>query len=545
MKPAIIRCSKCGYQSNIISDVCIKCGAPLVKICGNCETVNSVEKNYCDGCGQLLALKVPKEDIPEKKSEKESEKKEEIKETPKISIEFESLLETVSSRAESFRKKQEPNIQDSAPSVENKDKRVDRAKEEINKLEEFEKKKNELAKKDIGNNSSKNKKIQKYVFIGLAVLLAFFTIWFSIKPRIPGIKLVMTAKKYLSALKNKDYSQAYLYLSNNSKSTCSFTDFVKYNDEYYSKINGGWDFKDVKVFSIKEDGAVIKYSLKEGTDSWRDDYISFVKEHGEWVRPYIWHLFMPIDEAISRGDFSHALFLSQKLYLTDPIDPRTSGYLCNTEYLMGLYDKAQESCKRTIEGAKEFPVGFSKEELFWFTFYYADSLRFMANFNPAIEIYTQLLLFEDISLKNKCPLFMSRSDAYVRIKEYDKALEDINSATVSCPQGINRNEALKRLSYISGSALSEAVSLARNARLSPERPTLLEMRNTQLDSINLKASKSFKYRDEWIASHIGGPEYNVVLIQQKIDRKGRKVEENEIYKIYVNLWTGSIEMNSR
>lgn len=545
MKPAIIRCSKCGYQSNIISDTCIKCGAPLVKVCGNCGAVNSVEKNYCDGCGQLLALKVPKENIVEEKPEKQSEKKDETKESPKMSIEFESLHETVSSRAESFRKRQESNVQESSPSVENKDERVDSAKKEIDKLEEFQKKKSELEKPTIDSDSLKRKKIQRYGLVALAFFFTISVMWLAIKPRLPGIKLVMTAKKYLAALKNKDYSQAYSYLSNNSRFTCSFTDFVKYNDEYYSKINNDWDFKDVKVFSIDENGAVVRYSLKEGTGPWKDDYISFVKEHGEWVRPYIWHLFMPIDEAISRGDFSQALFLAQKLYLTDPVDPRTSGYLCNSEYLMGLYDKAQESCRRTIEGVKKFPVGFSKDEIFWFTFYYADSLRFMANFNAAIEIYNELLSFENIPLKNKCPLFMSRADAYVRIKEYDRALDDINSATSVCPEGINRNEALKRLSYISGSALPEAISLAKNARLSPESPTLLEMRNSQLNLIDSKTSKFFKYRDEWKASHIAGPEYDVVLLQQKIDRKGKKIEETEIYKIHVNLWTGSIKMNSR
>lgn len=545
MKPAHIRCSKCGYQSNIISDTCIKCGAPLVKICGNCEAVNSVEKNYCDGCGALLALKLPEEKQPDNKPEKPSEKKDNVGEPPRIKIEFESIHETVSAHAESFRKKQEANPQNQTQKMENKDERVAAAEKEKNKLAEFEKKKLEAAKSVSKNTQDSGKKISNYLFIFAAFAAVLIISWLAIAPRIPKIKLVMTAKNYLGALKDKNYSQAYSYLSNNSKFTCSFTDFVKYNDAYYSKLKEGWDFKDVKVFFIKGEGAVVRYSLKEGTGPWKDDYISFVREHDKWVRPYVWHLFVPIDEAIEKGDFSQALFLAQKLYLTDPVDPRTSGYLCNTEYLMGLYDKSAESCRRTLDGQKNFPVGFSKEEIFWFTFYYADSLRFLARFDDSLSVYEELFSFEDISLKNKCPLLMSRADVYVRKKEYEKAASDISAAAGVCPEGLNKKEALRRLSFINGSAVSEAVQAAQKARPSADGQTLFELRNSQLNALNGKNKKDSQFKDEWKAVRIDGPEYEVSVIQEKLDRKGRKAEETEVYRVGVNLWTGSVKMISR
>ncbi|MEW5950634.1 MAG: zinc ribbon domain-containing protein [Elusimicrobiota bacterium] len=539
MKPAIIRCSKCGYQSNIISDTCLKCGSPLVKICGNCEAVNAVEKNYCDGCGSLLALK-----MPEQKESSKEEKKEEKPSSPKPVIEFESLHETVQGHADSFRKKQEANPQNTAPKIENKDERVEAAKKEKEKLEELKNKKTEEKKSSVKVQDKKISFAKYAVFI--AVALAVFSIaWLAVSPSIPKIKLVITAKNYLNALKEKNYSQAYSYLSNNSKFTCSFTDYVKYNDAYYSSLKNGWEFKDVSVFKMENEAALVKYSLKEGTGPWREDYISFVKEHDKWVRPYIWHLFSPIDEAISKGDFSQALFLAQKLYLTDPIDPRTSGYLCNTEYLMGLYDKASESCKRVLESQADYPVGFNKEEIFWFTFYYADSLRFMARFKEALDIYEELFSFEDISLKNKCPLLMSRADAYVRLGDFDKASVDAASAVSVCPEGINKKEALKRSSFLNSDLSSEAVSMVQKAKPSQDSQSIFEQRNSVLKSLNSDKGKKDSYKDEWIAQKEEGPIYTVKVIQQKVDKKGKKTEENEVYRASVNLWTGSVKTISR
>ncbi len=539
MKPSIIRCSKCGYQSNIISDTCIKCGSSLVKICGNCEAVNAVEKNYCDSCGSLLALKAAPQNEPQ------DENKPEKPAAPKMVIEFESINETVESHADSFRKKQEANPQNQAPKVVNKDERVEAAKREKDKLAELETKKNTSENKPKPGQIKKSP-LSKYA-VYLAVLIAVISIaWLIIAPKIPGIKLVLTARKYLTALSEKNYSQAYSYLSNNSKFTCPFTDYVKYNDAYYSQIKGGWEFRDVSVFKMGKEGAIVKYWLKEGTGTWKEDYISFVREHDRWVRPYIWHLFAPIDEAIGKGDFSQALFLAQKLYLTDPMDPRTSGYLCNTEYLMGLYDKALESCRRTLDAQASYPVGFSKDEVFWFTFYYADSLRFMARFQDALQAYEELLNFEDISLKNKCPLLMSRADAYVRLGDFQSAESDIQSAVSVCPEGINKKEALKRQSFLSSDVSAEAVNMAQRARVSPDAPTVLEQRSAALSSLNGKdAKKSFYFKDEWKAEKQDGPIYMVYVFQVKYDKRNKKLEENEVYRASVNLWTGSVKAVSK
>ena len=50
-KRSVIKCSKCGYESNIIADNCIKCDTKLDKICGECGFKNSPAKGFCDQCG--------------------------------------------------------------------------------------------------------------------------------------------------------------------------------------------------------------------------------------------------------------------------------------------------------------------------------------------------------------------------------------------------------------------------------------------------------------------------------------------------------------
>jgi tetratricopeptide (TPR) repeat protein len=521
MKPSVIQCSKCGYQSNIIGDVCLKCGAPLVKICGNCGAVNSVEKNYCDSCGSLMQLKV------------NEEKKEEIKtDKPEkgMKIEFESIHETVASKDDSFRRRNENKAQDKVPS-EPKDARVESVELEKKILQEHLAKSDSEAiekKKDLENKAKKaNKNI---LFAILFVIVIFISGYLIIIPRIPKIKLIVTANKYLSALKQKKYINAYSFLSTNSKTTCPFTDYLKYNEQYYSKI-GDWDFKNIKIHKIDDNGAVIKYSLREGTSPWKDDYISFVMEHDRWVRPYIWNLFAPIDEAIAKGDYPNALFLSQKLYLTDPVDPRTSGYLCSSEYLMGLYDKSIESCKRTIELQEFYPVGFSQEEILWYKFYYADSMRFLSKFDKAIESYIEIYNSSNNS-KMRCPVLISKADAYVRLEKYDQALNDLKNATSICREGINKKEAEKRYMYMTGNALDDAIQLAKKIKLPEDN-----------GSSNEK-NKDFVAKDSWQAEYVEGPIYKVVLTREKIYKHKRKKTSKDIYNILVNIWTGTVKLEN-
>lgn len=485
---AVIRCTKCGFKSNVISDTCLKCGSPLEKICGNCEFANSVAKNYCDQCGSILTLTPHPESVQPRPADK-------------------TMREMIT--PEYFQRMQ------------------------------AETKPAKPAEPDKSQLKFKNHLIV-FVNSALAILLVVM-VYFLISPQIPRYHLLMGVKRYLNELSKGNYAKAYEMLSTNSKSSITLEDYIKFNKDYYAYAPS-WEFRKLKIFLIEKNAALLKYELKEGTSPWKEDYISFVKEHGKWVRPYVFNLFEPIEQAIEKQDYAHALFLAQKLNLTDPVDPRTWGYLCWTEYIIGLYDKAVESCKKAIDASRFYPVGFTDETLFWFQFHMADSLRASGRFQDSIKEYDKLLVYRGLPPESVCRILLNRSDAFVRMNDYVTAVDNVLKAHDLCPAELQDKVSLL-MKYLNGDARNESIEFAQQSRLSPKMPVIIEMRKLQMEELSKKLNqKNKKYlpKDFWVAVHLTGPEYRVMLKQERIDpHYGAKIVE-DIYSIRVNLWTRKV-----
>lgn len=529
IKPSKIRCKSCGYEPNIIADICIKCGGQIVKICGNCGYENAVEKNRCDICGELLALTPHKKIDLDHKDNLEEIKKEEIK-TPKT-LEFESITETISRKDESYRKKIEKKVEERK--VDEIDKIVQRVVDEKKRIEEFvdEKKKLEDQPQEVLLKPAKRKLSVKIIILVVSVLIiggVFLYITLGRKSY-SRYDLLLTAKRYLSALRDGEYDKAYEFLSQNSKAIVSFSDYVKTLENYYSKV-GRWDFKDLEIYYFDKSQSVVKYKLIEkGVE--KVDYLNFVREYNRWRRPFVYNLFEEIDDAFNKRDFSKALFLSQRLYLIDPLDPRSSGYLCWSEYLMRLYDKSVESCKRVVEISAIYPIKYyNDEELFWYTFNYADSLRFLGKTEESIEIYSRLLKNPSVSSKERCTVYVARSDSYEVIKDYDAVMGDIREALEICQEGsIERKEVEKRFKMISGKMCDDAVFFAKRYRYN-ETPFEEFLNNL------IKSGGGSNYRLEWDCTHRVGPIYDVGVSVYKGKRLIKK------YNTGVNLWERKMEV---
>jgi len=533
LKPSKIRCKKCGYEPNIITDVCIKCGGEIIKICGNCGYENSVEKIYCDSCGALLAL------TPHKKIDIEDKKDTATKETPKkTKIEFEPITDTMS-REDSYRKRMEESKEkkEMEPGIE----KINNVKKEAQIIQKYTGNKEEQRKdtqKDTSttvlNPPEKNRK-RFLIIISVSIIVSLiFSYVFFIRQSISKYQLLFRAKGYLTALKNKDYEKAYSYLSNNSKTLVNFVDFLKVSEDYYSKI-GDWDFKDVKIYYFDENNSVISYKLKEGGE-WRDDYLNFIKEYNIWTRPYVWNIFEDIDNAINSRDISKALFLSQKLYLIDPLDPRASGYLCWSEYFMGLYDKSVESCRRTFEISQIYPIKYyNDEDLFWYRFSYADSLKFTNRVEEAIKVFDYLLSQPDVSIKSKCSSFIARADSYSKIKKYDSTLADLQSAFSICPDGVEKKEAQNRINMLNGLGCNDSIKLFKRCNFEGQK-----FENYILTFIkDLKSrDKKANYNLNINCNHLEGPYYEV----EGILKNSKKNQIISIYKGKINLWERSGEI---
>ncbi len=565
-KPSVIKCPKCGYLPNLLGDTCIKCHAQLEKVCAACGFANSVEKNYCDQCGSIMILAAPKlenpaaaapvpepipapspfspapdpvpappapEPVPAPPPAQEPEKK-------TFKLEMESIQDTVSEKEQSFRGRTPPTATPAqAPAA------VSPVPEKpgLGPLRPgtqtvF------VRKPATGGTQSVLKKFSSAILTGLLLLALLAILYIIAAPYLPRLRLLMTAKSYLSDISQAKYEKAYSLLSSNSKSACTLEEYEKNSKDYYSSVPA-WEFKDVQVFAMSKDAAMLSYQLKEGSAPWKTDYISFVHEHDRWTRPYIWVFFQPIQEALKKQDFPQALFLSQKLYLTDPIDPRSSGYLCTSEFYMGLFEKAAESCKRTVDSATTYPVGYSSEELFWYNLCYTDSLRYLQRDREALQEYEKLLKWPGLTALEQCPLYLNRADSFIALKDYENALQDVLKAETSCTESPNREEARKRLGYLSGSAGPAAIAYAQRSRFQHNMPPIAEARRLQLEALKTRLGPKNAWllpKDQWLAVHMGGPEYRVFLRQESVNPRTRKKEAQDVFIFLVNLWTNKAKV---
>jgi hypothetical protein len=545
IKPSKMRCKKCGYEPNVITDICLKCGGEIVKICGNCGYENSVEKTCCDSCGSLLALTPDKKiDIHDGKSTEHSDKKMRNDSSRKVTLEFESISETVAGKEESYRRSGDKKHTDDDV----KERLLDKgeiAEFEKQKIENFAKKKDDKILSE--NNEvkkvlplpvaeSKNKKKLYIVLSAVIAVVICVTFLLLFKNGFSKYNLTFTAKKYLTAIKDENYVKAYEFLSSNSKSLISLNDYLKTSSEYYSKA-GKWDFKDLKIYYFDDVQSIITYKLKEGNGEWKDDYINFIKEHGVWTRPYVWNLFEQIDDAFGKRDFSTALFLSQKLYLIDPLDPRSAGYLCWSEYFMRLYDKSMESCKKVLELSAIHPVKYySDVELFWNKFNYADSLRFTNRLNEALNVYNLLIADSNVSLEDKCSVFIARADTHLWLKQYDKTEEDLASASSVCKDDMSKREADNRIKIMQGLGCDDAIKLVKNYNYNGTR--FEDFMDVQMKNVAEKGRKN-KLNLQFSCKYISGPDY---LVRVSI-YGGHKKDVNLLnYKGEVNLWEKTVEM---
>lgn len=538
-KPSVIRCPKCGHEPNAVSDTCEKCGAVLEKKCGACGFSNSVGKNYCDQCGEPLVFTTKRLQAGPKAAPRE----------PAPKLELQPIQDTVNDRDSSFRKRQAASREQSPAPAPKPPPPPARPAPPVASPP------GAKPAGPVGGGAASApaappkggiKKITAPA-LGLAMLIALAAaIYFMVVvPLLPRLRLTMAAKEYLMALSQGKYDEAYELLSTNSKAICTLDAYIAYNKDYYDKTPA-WQFRNAQIFTMTKTAAMIKYQLREAGGDWKDDYISFVPEHGRWTRPYIWFLFQPIDEALNRKDFAQALFLAQKLYLTDPVDPRSSGYLCASEFFMNLYEKSAESCRRTVEAASSYPVGYSAQDLYWFELYYADSLRYLGRNRAALDEYEKMLKLPDLTLEQQCPLFLNRADVHVNMQDYEKSLADTMRAGEACTQSPSKEDAANRMRYMSGGASEDAIDFAKRSRLQPGMPSVSAVRRRQLDALAAKLGPKgarFMPKDQWIAVHLAGPEYRVFLKQEARNPVSKKTETTDIFVFLVNLWTrnGKVE----
>jgi hypothetical protein len=76
-------------------------------------------------------------------------------------------------------------------------------------------------------------------------------------------------------------------------------------------------------------------------------------------------------------------------------------------------------------------------------------------------------------------------------------------------------------------------------------PPIGEARKLQLEELKARLGKKNAWllpKDQWLAVHLGGPEYRVFLRQESVNPRTRRSETQDVFIFLVNLWAGKAKV---
>lgn len=574
----IIKCSVCGNIPSVPSRMCGKCGGAIKIHCSQCGHLSEWGRHYCEKCGNPLP-RTP--DIPQKPAAQPKDSPAAQKPAKKIKLEIQSLQDAAQEHEHSFRMKIEelsaqnrlnseteegnpaektvpqPKKRETAaktfkysppPSPNPYKNRKNEKEEEIKKtvsLKETEQEHDEdSSKKEPVKNAQPaqdaqekpaSKKTTLYAIIISAVLLLGFSVYyFFIRPYMPKLQLTMAAKNYLTAFTQGNFEKAYSMLSTNSKTLCPLEDYINYSKSNFSKR---MEFRNIEVHSMKGDQALVKYQILDNDGNWVNDYTSFIKEQDKWTRPYTRTLYPLIFDAMERKDYTQALFYAQRLYITDPADPKSLAYSCFAEYASGLYELASDHCDDALQKIEGYPVKLTTEEINTVMMNLADSYVKQNRIRNAMDAFDRLDERANLSAEQHCSYLLNRTEVCINLKDIDKAKTDLQLATGICPNdSADRIKAFSLLNQITGKAGPDAIMFAKKSKIKENLPEVEVLRQRSLQEEIKKLGKKAKrksIKDNWKARHLGGCLYRVTIIREYEDEDSS--DKKEIFSVSVDL----------
>jgi hypothetical protein len=114
-----------------------------------------------------------------------------------------------------------------------------------------------------------------------------------------------------------------------------------------------------------------------------------------------------------------------------------------------------------------------------------------------------------------------------------------------CTESPSKEEAKKRLEYLSGGAGPAAIAYAQKSRFQQNMPPIAEARRLQLEAMKAKLGTRNAWllpKDQWLAVHVSGPEYRVFLRQESVNPRTRRKESRDIFIFLINLWTNKAKV---
>lgn len=401
---AALICSKCAAQG-APGQNCAKCGGPLVKVCGGCGMRNSPAKNYCDRCGAAMAL-APVGHPPEQRPMPPS-----AGEPPLTAI----------------RRIQPPPAEESfqLPAA-------GRAKEHVPVPSEVSGDIKPVG--DYDPNASltvlrRKDRLKNAVFLLVFALLASFALRkFSILMR-PEYVVPRRATKYLNHLRNGQYEQAYHMLSEQARRHVTQDEFATLRDPT------PWSWSNVQIVRAEPEAVVVKYVLTLSGQPPREDLLQFIREDGDWVRPYNWTLLQKAENALERNDPDLAALLAKAAVDVNPRDPMARAYLCEAVFYKRVPTETARECETALKLHETYPSKLSTKSLYHLHALLGDTYKnSLRRYPEALREYNTLLSFPELTAADRCKLLTARAETLVALGRETEAAADYQAAQTLCQQ---------------------------------------------------------------------------------------------------------------
>jgi tetratricopeptide (TPR) repeat protein len=386
-----VLCAKCGAQGQ--GSTCRACGGQLVKLCSQCEFANSPSKNFCDACGTDLSVQAS---AP----------------APQGPAAGTTLPQAGRARS----------IAENAPIPE-----PEKPKSEVKYYSNEESKVLKALKAAFWTTARAVHHALVFLIMAGAAAAVVFAGLHALRVTRPTHIVLKLGQKYLDALRTNDYATAYGMLSEESKNTCTMDEFR------LLRSTAAWTWSGLKVALAEKDLVVLEYDLEVEGRAPILDTLSFVKEDGEWVRPYNWHWIKAAEDSFARNDPDMALIKAGDAVRIDPRDPMARGYLCESVYYRKLPARAAIECRIALELAAHIPSKLSERSLYHLHDILADTYMTTGQPELAAAQFAQMLAFPDLSTDDRCALLGNRADALAAAGKLAEANEDMQRARNECP----------------------------------------------------------------------------------------------------------------
>ena len=537
-QPASIRCVSCGFTSESGFSKCPRCGAAVAKICKNCNFSNPANNKVCDNCGAGIELPqgaVPaaptatfaKIDIPgaAPAMPPQSGKTPQMPlppAGPQIALRGGASASSKTQQqsfAQSFASKGDGKSQVSQPRVP-RTPLIARLRAGLRPVIE------------LLNNPQLKKRYGGIFGAVLLVVMLLALFW----PKPDEVVLVERVKAFVESASSGRYERARAMLAKASREDASPEAFAAAVKAQYPEKR---IFRAFQPVELSTGAASVSYMYQAPNGPWRPEIAHMVKEDGKWVRPFGWHLYFQLDQALEKNPQQAAVLL-EKLGRLDPYDPKLNGYSCGVYFSTGNFSRAAVSCLAASSDSVKIPFLYKPEEELAFRFKLADSYIFTSQVMKALQEYTAILVeTQDLPPEPFCAVAQQLVQGYVRIGNYDAALNEAVNGYEACVMSGKKKEISSYLYKLSGNYPEEAVKIAAAHQPAGWDVTLQGSWEKLRPDLKQRYGLRSLPQAHWEAQRVSGPHYRVRLISEA-QRGARSLPEMVRYDLVVDIVSGRV-----